>query len=52
MVPASEIQLRRMALILLIKSGFWMTDYNNNGGFVPRRWEREEFQVTELLQYM
>lgn len=45
------IQLTRMALLLLVKSGFWMMDYNNNGDFfVPRRWEREEFQVTELLQ--
>ena len=44
-------QLTRMALILLIRSGFWMMDYNNNGDFfVPRRWEREEFQVAELLQ--
>jgi hypothetical protein len=44
-------QLTRMALILLIRSGFWMMDYNNNGDFfIPRRWEREEFQISELLQ--
>lgn len=51
MKPVNETQLRDMALVLLIKSGFWMMDYNNNGDFfVPRRWEREEFQVTELTQ--
>jgi hypothetical protein len=45
------MQLTHMALLLLIKSGFWMMDYNNNGDFfVPRRWEREEFQVSELLR--
>ncbi len=44
-------QLMRMALILLIRSGFWMMDYNNNGDFfVPRRWEGEEFQVAVLLR--
>lgn len=44
------MQLTHMALVLLIRSDFWMMEYNNNGDFVPRRWEREEFQVAELLR--